>query len=319
MLHLGLCKLHLACRLLPCWASPHWDPRTGPVEDKRLKEKKGICSFSSVSEDFLSMVAPLNQCFFTLIASVPSYNSIWIKFAIFFSTLKTSLRDTSTIQLVPPQRFWVSALWSPFPKFLSSNDSNHIKLKSPLRELALRSLIDWLSRLWLSLWSHDPIELRSNSNFLPLPFPIPSPDKFLVMPGHSAVLVPAHSYGQLWLGTPHRSDQNIFRTAPSSESFLPLFSQVSDLSQGLKIFSACLCFLPIYLPHVSPNKSLVHRISPWWLLLQWTNTEVIVTQARNDTSLKGHVDGEDGEKGTDITFIDMYYCEIMHSSWQLCD
>lgn len=69
MLHWGLCKLHLAC-----WLLLYWAPQTGPIGDKRLTEKKGIYSFSSVSEDILAV--PLNQCFFTLVASVPSYNTI---------------------------------------------------------------------------------------------------------------------------------------------------------------------------------------------------------------------------------------------------
>lgn len=49
------------------------------------------------------------------------------------------------------------------------------------------------------------------------------------------------------------------------------------------------------------------------------NHKDIVAQARSDTSFKGDVGGEDGEKGTDIPFIDMYYSEIMHSTCQLCD
>ena len=102
---------------------------------------------------------------------------------------------------------------------------------------------------------------------------------------------------------------------------LPLYSQISDLSQGLKSSFCLLLFPPcLSLTGIFPSKSLVHRISPWWLLLQRHNTEVVaVVQARDDTRLKEEIGRGDEEKWADITCIYIYSNEIMHNNCLLCD
>lgn len=84
----------------------------------------------------------------------------------------------------------------------------------------------------------------------------------------------------------------------------------------------CLLLLASYLSliGVSPNTSLIHRISSWWLPRQWTNTEVIVVvQARDGPSLEEDISRAHGNEWTARICTDMYYNERMYNTCLLCD
>lgn len=163
----------------------------------------------------------------------------------------------------------------------------------------MKGLVDWQHQLRPPLWPHHHnwAEVKPPGPYLCPSYP--SHGQFLLMPGHGVVLVLAHSYGMwdstnghLWLWTPHNPGRNFLRIAPLSDSFLPpsLFTDIRPVSRSESSF--CLLLFPpcLSLTGIFPSKSLVHRILPWWLLLQRPNTEVVaVVQARDNTSLKEEI------------------------------